>query len=122
MDEILVVDDDRQVLQMIKHILQISGMQVQCATSGDEALHLLGQAEYCLMITDLNMPGMDGFALARKVSAIAPHIGLILCTADISPDVTLEAEAAGIQAVLAKPFTPGQILETIRKIAMKRGG
>jgi response regulator receiver domain-containing protein len=78
MQEILVVDDDRQNLGLVRHLLENEQMTVQCATSGEEALRKLEKNTFDLMITDLNMPGLDGFELARKAAVIAPHMPIVV--------------------------------------------
>ena len=120
MQEILVVDDDRQNLGLVRHLLENEQITVQCATSGEEALRKLKKNTFDLMITDLNMPGLDGFELARKASVIAPLMPIVMFTGDMSPDVLSEAKGAGIITVLAKPFHPNAMLEAIRSVVGDR--
>ncbi len=74
MVNILVVDDERDTLALIKHILELEEVQVHCSTSGEEALPMITERTFSLMITDLNMPRMDGFELSRKALDIAPQM------------------------------------------------
>lgn len=116
MQETLVVDDDRQYLELIKQILECDGLDACCVASGEEALQELKRRTFALMITDLNMPGLNGLELARKVQAIAPHMPIILSSGDISPEITRQATEIGISKVLAKPFHPYRMLHTIRRL------
>jgi DNA-binding response OmpR family regulator len=111
---ILLVDDDRHCLGMFRSFLMQEGFSVKCATSGDEALSILKDSTIDLMITDLNMPNMDGIELAKKASVLMPLMPIILHSGDISPELPLLAEVVGISRVLAKPVNPGAMLEAIR--------
>lgn len=86
---------------------------MKCANSGDEALSVLKDSIINLMITDLNMPKMDGIELAKKALAIMPLMPIILHSGDISPDLPLRAEVVGISRVLAKSVNPSAMLEAI---------
>lgn len=119
-EKILLVDDDRDNLNMVRRLLENEQMTVQCATSGDEALWQLEKNNFDLMITDLNMPGMDGLALSRKAAAIAPDMPIVMFTGDICPEVLAKAAEAGIVTVLGKPFYPKEILATIREVSGKQ--
>lgn len=114
MKYILVVDDDRDCLEMFRNFLLQEGFSVKCATSGDEALSTLKDSTIHLMITDLNMPKMNGIELAKKASIIMPFMPIILHSGDISPELPLLAEVVGISRVMAKPVNPGAMLEAIR--------
>lgn len=111
---ILVVDDDTDYLRLFKNLLLQAGFSVKCATSGDEALSILKGSSINLMITDLNMPKMDGIELTKKALILMPFMPIILHSGSISPELPLLAEVVGISRVLAKPVNPGAMLEAIR--------
>jgi len=121
MEDILVVDDDNIMLELVKHILEREGIAVHCAASGEEALEQIKVKTFSLMITDLNMPGLDGLELARKGLEIAPQMPIIMDTGDISPKIIRQAKEIGISKVLAKPFLLKELLETIREVTGKQG-
>lgn len=114
MEEILIVDDERDNLKIFKHLLESEGITVLCVTSGEEALEKIMKTPFLLMITDLNMPGLDGFELTRKALEIAPHLPIIMSTGDLSPEILRMAAEAGIIKVFAKPFEPMEMIETVR--------
>lgn len=113
MQEILVVDDDCDNLSLITQILELDGIRAVCATSAEIALVSLEEKTFRLMITDRNMPGLDGFDLAIKAAVIAPLMPIIMMTGDFSPAIPCLAEAAGIVLVLEKPFHPDELLKAI---------
>lgn len=119
---ILIVDDDRDNLHMVRLFLQGEGMPVQCAVSGEEALWWLKNNTFDLMITDLNMPGMDGFELARNAALIAPYMPIVMFTGDICPEVLNKASEAGIVATLGKPFSSGKLLKLVRETMIEEEG
>ncbi|MRR58503.1 MAG: response regulator [Deltaproteobacteria bacterium] len=116
MDEmvVLIVDDDPRILQLAKSFLEREGMAVCCAACGEEALRLVQEKTFSLMITDLHMPGMKGFELAGKVSEIAPGMPVFMITGDISGEIQCLAREAGILKVFAKPLRFLEIMATVR--------
>jgi CheY-like chemotaxis protein len=120
MEDILVVDDDRIILEVVKRILEREGIGALCVESGEEALEKLNERAFSLMITDLNMPGLDGLELSRIGLEIAPQMPIIMDTGSISPRITRLAKEIGISKVLSKPFLPKVLLETIRDVMGKR--
>ena len=120
MEDILVVDDDRLILEAIKRILEHEGIVAHCVASGEEALEKIKERTFSLMITDLNMPGLDGLELSRIGLGIAPQMPIIMDTGRISPKIIRLAKEIGISKVLTKPFLPKVLLETIRDVIGKR--
>ena len=111
---ILIVDDDRYNLEQVRSIFEHEGVEVHCAASGEEALWKMAERSFTLMITDLNMPGMNGFELARAARTIAPQMPIVMSTGDISPDIPRLAMEAGIDLVVGKPFPPEEVLAMVR--------
>ena len=120
MEDILVVDDDRLILEAVKHILECEGIVAHCVASGEEALEKIKERTFSLMITDLNMPGLDGLELSRIGLGIAPQMPIIMDTGTISPKITRLAKEIGISKVLTKPFLPDVLLQTIKDVMGKR--
>jgi two-component system, cell cycle response regulator CpdR len=120
MEDILVVDDDKIMLEAVKRILEREGIVAHCVASGEEALEKMKERTFSLMITDLNMSGLDGLELARKGLAIAPQMPIIMDTGAISPKIIRLAKEIGIAKVFGKPFIVKELLETIREVIGKR--
>jgi two-component system cell cycle response regulator CpdR len=111
MKDILVVDDDRDTLELVKGILEREGFVAHCVESGEEALEKMTERTFSLMITDLNMPGLNGLQLARKGLEIAPQMPIIMNTGAISPKIIRQAKEIGISKVFAKLFLLKELLK-----------
>jgi DNA-binding NtrC family response regulator len=120
MKDILVVDDDSTMLELVKLILDRAGIVARYVSSGEEALEQIKERTFALMITDFNMPGLNGLELSRKGLEIAPHMPIIMDTAWISPKITHQAMEIGISKILTKPFLSLELLETIRDVMGER--
>ena len=120
MENILVVDDDKMMRELIRLILKREGIGADCASSGEEALERIKEKTFSMMITDLNMPGLDGLELSRKGLEIAPRMPIIMNSGGLSAKILRLAKEIGIAKVLAKPFLPSEMLETIRTVMGER--
>ncbi|MBI4744985.1 MAG: response regulator [Deltaproteobacteria bacterium] len=110
---LLVVDDDRIYLDMVKLLFEEARVKVLCADSGEEALEIIKEKPIGLIFTDFNMPGMDGLELAVRVREIVPDARIVMTTSDQSPEIITLAMRAGISRVVAKPFDLTHILDII---------
>ena len=120
MKEILIVDDDSLILELTKRIMESAGYAAHCASSGEEALEKMRERTFSLMITDLNMPGVDGLELSRKGLELAPQMPIIMNTGGISPSITRQAMEIGISRVMGKPYLAQEMLQTIRDLVGQR--
>lgn len=119
MIDILLVDDDQNILQLLKNLLVQEGMAVQCVENGEAALSELKKNTFALMNTDYcDMPGLDGLSLTRQATVITPEMPVIMITGNISPEIPLMAKNAGVAKVLAKPFSAETLLETIKSVTV----
>ena len=112
---ILIVDDDAMYLHLVMSIMKHEGVRAVCAMSSEEAIGALKEFPFTTMITDLNMPGMDGLELAMIARELHPGIHIVMITGEISPDVSRLAAQAGISRVLAKPCTAAQLRGIVRE-------
>jgi DNA-binding NtrC family response regulator len=112
---ILIVDDDSDVLEMADYFFREAGVEVHCVESGSQALEIIRENSYTVMLTDFNMPGMNGLELAEKVREIAPQIRIIMVTGHPSRELSDLAVKAGISIVLAKPLNLADILGLVKK-------
>jgi len=115
---IMTVDDSASVRQMVSFTLRDAGFEVIEAVDGRDAMKKLGATPVHMMITDLNMPNMDGIELIRSVRANSScrFIPIIMLTAESQPEKKQEGKTAGATGWITKPFKPDQLLAVIRKV------
>ena len=110
----LIVDDDELYLRLVKSIVEQAGVKARYATSGKEAVGILKEGLFATLITDLQMPGMNGYELALTAKGLHPGIDIVMITGSESPDVPRLSGLAGISEVMAKPVGAAQIRELVR--------
>ncbi len=115
MPRIMVIDDDPITLKRLRRILEKTGYLVSSYTNPLGALKQMGAHHYHLVITDVKMPGMDGMDLLINVKTHYSTTEVVLMTGYASIDKAIEATQEGAFYYLEKPFTPDQLLETIKK-------
>lgn len=117
-ETILFVDDEEELVNMRKRMLEFLGYTVYPVTSPHEALSLVqqGTVEIDLLITDLTMPKMTGLELAREVHKCIQQLPVILCSGYSEPVSAEEAEQAGIARFLSKPHDMHLMAVAIREI------
>lgn len=102
--EILVVDDEQTVRDMICDALNLAGFQSASAANGNSALELLRQKRFDLLVTDINMPGLDGYALVEKLRTRGDNLPVIFLSArNEKPDVN-RGLRIGADDYITKPF------------------
>lgn len=112
---ILLIDDETICLQMLAACLVMEGFRVTCATNGYDALNFLKEGSYDFMLTDYNMPGMNGLMLSEEAKRIFPELTIIMLTGATLDGLKTDAIESGISAVLTKPFSTSELLYIIKK-------
>ncbi|MCP4595456.1 response regulator [Neptuniibacter sp.] len=118
MASILVVDDSASLRNMVTFTLKQEGYQVVEAGDGKEALDKARTGRFDLVLTDVNMPVMDGITFCtelRKLPAFKFTPVLVLTT-ESSPEMKQRGKAAGATGWLVKPFNPEKLLSTIKRV------
>jgi len=117
-ERILVVDDEEQILAMVKQMLSRFGYHVETCNSSREALNLFrfNPHKFDLIITDMTMPKMTGFELSKKIKSIKPLIPIILCTGFSEGITKEELKTAGIDGLIMKPVVRKDLVKMIRDI------
>lgn len=115
---ILAVDDSSSMRQMVSAILQTGGYKVVEAVDGVEALEYAKEHPVDLVITDVNMPRMDGITLVAELRALPTYrlTPLLLLTTESSPERKAQGKQAGATGWIVKPFNPGQLLSTLARV------
>jgi CheY-like chemotaxis protein len=121
-ERVLVVDDERIIVQMTQRMLEGLGYQVTAMTSSVEALqYFQSQPENIdVVITDMTMPHITGSQLAQKLLAIKPDIPIILCTGFSELINENKAKAIGIREYIMKPVVIQELARVVRKVLDER--
>ena len=112
---ILVIDDEPNVQESLKIILQYQGYRVHTASSAADGLHILSREKIDLIVLDLKIPGADGFELLKKIRAEYPHVKVIIITGYGTFDIARQALALGAIFYFDKPIDLDRFIENIRK-------
>ena len=118
MKTIMTVDDSSSLRQMVSFVLKDGGYQVIEATDGVDALSKLQGVDLDLVLSDINMPRMDGLELTRQIRAMPRYkfVPIILLTTESHPEKKREGKTAGATGWIVKPFTPDQLLGVVKKV------
>jgi two-component system chemotaxis response regulator CheY len=114
----MTVDDSTSMRQMVKATLQAAGYGVVEAADGQEALDYARANSVDLVISDVNMPRMDGITLVAQLRALATYrlTPMLLLTTESSQEKKMEGKRAGATGWIVKPFNPAQLLATLQKL------
>ncbi len=115
---ILAVDDSASIRQMVAFTLKGAGYEVVEAVDGKDALSKLNGNPVHMVITDLNMPNLDGIGLVKGLRANPSYkfIPIILLTTESQESKKLEGKEAGATGWIVKPFKPEQLIAVIKKV------
>ena len=115
---ILVVDDSASMRQMVAFALSSAGFSVDEAEDGQVALGRAQGQKFNAVVTDVNMPNMDGISLIRALRGLPDYkfTPMLMLTTESAADKKAEGKAAGATGWLVKPFDPDQLLATVRKV------
>ncbi len=116
---ILVVDDSASVRQVVSMTLKSAGHRVVEACDGEDALNKLAGARFNLVVSDVNMPKLDGIRFVEAMKQRAEHrfTPVLMLTTESSADKKAEGRAVGVKAWLVKPFKPDVLLSAVSKLA-----
>jgi two-component system, chemotaxis family, chemotaxis protein CheY len=115
---ILTVDDSASVRQMVTFTLKGAGYNVLEAVDGEDGLSKLKSAGADMVITDLNMPKLDGIGFIKKIRAnpASKFIPVIMLTTESQAEKKQAGKAAGATGWIVKPFKPEQLLDVVKKV------
>jgi len=115
---IMTADDSASVRQMVSFTLKQAGYEVIEAADGKDALTKLNGTQIDMLITDLNMPNLDGIGLIKGVRGMLNHnfIPIIMLTTESQETKKTEGRAAGASGWIVKPFKPDQLLAVVKKV------
>ncbi len=115
---ILAVDDSASMRQMVSFTLKGAGYDVVEAADGVEALNIAKTRSVNLVITDVNMPNMDGISLIKELRSLPSYkfTPLLMLTTESGAEKKQQGKAAGATGWIVKPFNPDQLLNTVKKV------
>ena len=118
MKTIMTVDDSASVRMMVNFTLSELGFEIVEAANGKDALEKLEKKPVHMLITDINMPELDGISLVRKVRESSSHrfIPIIVLTTESQDEKKKEGKKAGATGWIVKPFKPEQLIAVVRKV------
>jgi two-component system, chemotaxis family, chemotaxis protein CheY len=116
---ILTIDDSKTIRDMLMLTLAGAGFEVVQAVDGQDGLDVLDREEFDVVITDINMPRMDGYEVIRQMRSNSAHktTPILVLTTESEADKKNMARVAGATGWMVKPFDPDRLIETINKVA-----
>ena len=117
---VLIVDDSLSIRQLVRAALTSVGYGVIDAIDGQDALNKLVGQRVNLIISDVNMPNMDGITFVKEVKKLANYkfTPIIMLTTESQESKKAEGQAAGAKAWVVKPFQPAQMLAAVSKLIL----
>lgn len=116
---ILIVDDSAAVRQSVSFVLEQDGYEVVQAVDGTDALTKLDGAPFHLVVTDVNMPNMDGITLTGRIRELDAytHVPIVVLTTESQESKMSAGKEAGATGWIVKPFTSEKLLQIVKRLA-----
>jgi two-component system alkaline phosphatase synthesis response regulator PhoP len=123
-EKILVVDDEEDILELVRYNLDREGYQVTCAISGEAALKTAAAEQVDLIILDLMLPGIDGLEVARRLkqNTATSQIPIVMLTAKGEEADVVAGLELGADDYVTKPFSPRILIARMKAVIRRRGG
>ncbi len=117
--KILTVDDSPTMLKMLAFTLQNAGYEVLQATNGEQGLDVLGGQSVDVIITDVNMPVMDGITFIKRLreDKAQATVPVLILTTESSDEMKAKGRAAGATGWIVKPFDPDKLVDVVRRVS-----
>ncbi len=121
--KVLAVDDSKTMRDMVSFTLKNAGFDVLQAEDGRNALDVLGNSPVDLVITDVNMPNMNGIELVKSLRANAVHRGtpILILSTESGDGLKAQGREAGATGSIVKPFVPEKLLQVVSKVCPEEG-
>jgi two-component system chemotaxis response regulator CheY len=118
MANILAVDDSLSIRHLVVETLTAAKHRVAAAENGNAGLAAAAKERFDLVITDVNMPGMDGLTLVKKLRELPTYrtVPILILSTEMDPEKKKIAKNSGATGWLVKPFDPNLLLATVRKV------
>ena len=118
MAHVLVVDDSESLRRLVVLALNTAGFMTSEADNGEAALKLASNTKFDLVVTDVNMPIMDGISLTKELRKLKNYkfTPILILTTESSNEMKLKGKSAGATGWIVEPFKPEVLIETIKKV------
>ncbi len=118
MQSILAVDDSASIRKLVTYVLEGAGFNVVLAEDGVEALDYARDNDVDLVLTDINMPNLDGIGLIEQLRELPSYkyVPLLVLTTESGNDMKMRGKQAGATGWIVKPFDPQQLIAVIKKV------
>jgi len=118
MKTIITIDDSMSIREVVKLALQPYGYKVLTASDGAEGLQMCQGAKVDMVLTDLNMPRLDGISLIAKLRQLPNYrfVPIVMLTTESQTDKKMAGKRAGATGWIVKPFNPPKLLEIVKKL------
>jgi two-component system KDP operon response regulator KdpE len=113
---VLVVDDEPPLRSVLRTSLSARGFAVEEASSAEQALEIIPQRAFDIVLLDINMPGMGGLEACQRIRALAPHLGIVMVTVRDAEKDVVRALDAGADDYITKPFRFGELVARLRAV------
>lgn len=116
MKKILIVDDEQDIVESLKFVLEVAGFKCHCAYNGEDGLTMAKKIQPDLIILDVMMPKINGFKICRllKYDAKYKNIPILMVTARSQVEDQLIGEETGVDEYITKPFDLDEIVEKVK--------
>jgi two-component system chemotaxis response regulator CheY len=117
MGKVLVVDDSSTVRDEVSKVLKDAGFTVVTAVDGKDGLAKAADTSIKLIVSDVNMPNMDGLTMVEHIRKTGSQVNIIMLTTESSPSMKERGKSAGIKGWIVKPFNGASVIATFKKLA-----
>jgi CheY-like chemotaxis protein len=112
---VLVVDDEEPIRELCARVLARAGYRVTVAAGGVEAVRLVTDELFDLIVCDLRMPVVSGLEVLEAAKALRPNVAVVLITGFGTQEMTARALQSGADRIVTKPFSPSELIDAVRK-------
>ena len=119
-EKVLFIDDEKDFLDIIAERIGAHGMDVSTATSVEDALHMVEEESFDVVIMDFMMPGMNGFQTLKAIKEKKPEVQIILLTANVPDEKRIQAKALGALDVIEKPPDLKDLIGKIKSVKAQK--
>jgi DNA-binding response OmpR family regulator len=119
-EKVLIIDDEKDFLDIIAERIRARGIDVSSATSVEDALHMVEEESFDVVIMDFMMPGMNGFQTLKAIKEKKPEVQIILLTGNVPDEKRIEAKALGALDMIEKPPDLKDLIVKIKSLKAQK--